>query len=184
MSYASLVPSAMKGPISVTTESSRSRGACLRCLALTSMSRRFLQRRYDIRGREENASRHRCEERRMLRLLEMTWGIFLQAGLNVITNGILWDSLLTDFLSASRARAWLKVEPARMLANGNCAVFVMYLYKPFKSSFKISENCHQPGAPASTDHQRLSNSCVMSAFRHGKHYWITGRGIFSRSQQS
>ena len=26
------------------------------------MSRRFLQRLYDIRGREENASRHRCEE--------------------------------------------------------------------------------------------------------------------------
>lgn len=174
----------MKGPISVTTESSRSRGACLRCLALTSMSCRLLQRRYDIRGREENASRHRCEERKMLRLLEMTWGIFLQAGLNVITNGILWDSLLTDFLSTSRARAWLKVEPVRKLANGSCAVFVMYLYKQFKSSFKISENCHQPGAPASTDHQRLSNSCVMSAFRHGKHYWITGRGIFSRSQQT
>ena len=36
------------------------------------MSRRFLQRQYDIRGGEENASRHRCEERRMLRLLEMT----------------------------------------------------------------------------------------------------------------
>ena len=37
-----------------------------------SMSRRFLQRRYDMRGGEENASRHRCEEQRMLRLLEMT----------------------------------------------------------------------------------------------------------------
>ena len=63
-------------PISVTMESSRSRGggggACLRCLALTSMSRRFLQRRYEIRGGGGNASRHRCEERRMLRLLEMT----------------------------------------------------------------------------------------------------------------
>ena len=59
--------------ISVTTERSRSLGACLWCLALTSMSRRFLQRRYDIRGGEENASsigiivKH--EE---LRLLEMT----------------------------------------------------------------------------------------------------------------
>ena len=51
------------------TESSQSRGvggggegggegAFLWCLALTSMSRRFLQRRYDIRGGEENASRH------------------------------------------------------------------------------------------------------------------------------
>ena len=60
-------------PISVTTESSRSPGGtCLRCLALTSMSRTFLQRRCDIRGGEENAVRHRCEERRMLRLLEMT----------------------------------------------------------------------------------------------------------------
>ena len=58
--------------ISVTSESSRSGGACLRCMALTSLSRRFLQRLYDKRGGEENASRHRCEERRMLRLLEMT----------------------------------------------------------------------------------------------------------------
>ena len=73
--------------ISVTTESSRSRGkACLRCLPVTSMSRRFLQRGYDIRGGEENASRHRCEERRMLRLLGMTRGISGKAGLNVITN--------------------------------------------------------------------------------------------------
>ena len=53
------------------TESSQSRGvggggggggggegAFLWCLALTSMSRRFLQRWYDIRGGEENASRH------------------------------------------------------------------------------------------------------------------------------
>ena len=46
--------------------------ACLRCLALTSMSRRFSQQRYNIRGGEENASTRRCEERRMLRLLEMT----------------------------------------------------------------------------------------------------------------
>ena len=60
--------------------------ACLQCLALTSMPRRFFQRRYDIRGEGENASRHRCKERRMLRLLEMTWGIFGKAGLNVITN--------------------------------------------------------------------------------------------------
>ena len=35
----------------------------------------FCKRRYDIR--EENASRHRCEERRMLRLLAITWGIFV-----------------------------------------------------------------------------------------------------------
>ena len=46
---------------------------CLQCLALTSTSRRFLQRRYDIRGEEESTSRHRCKERRLLRLLEMTW---------------------------------------------------------------------------------------------------------------
>ena len=83
--------------ISVTSESSRSGGACLRCMALTSLSRRFLQRLYDKRGGEENASRHRCEERRMLRLLEMTWGISGKAGLNVITNWILWDSFLMDW---------------------------------------------------------------------------------------
>ena len=71
-------------PISVTTELKLPKqgwlsgaggegvDACLRCLTLTSMSRRFLQQRYDIRGGEENAYRHRCGERRMLRLLEMT----------------------------------------------------------------------------------------------------------------
>ena len=48
-------------------------GACLLCLALTSMSRRFLQRRYDMRGGEENASRYRCEERRIL-----TWKMTLK----------------------------------------------------------------------------------------------------------
>ena len=36
------------------------------------MSRRFFQRRFDIRGGEENAARHRCEKRKMLRLLEIT----------------------------------------------------------------------------------------------------------------
>ena len=41
------------------------------CSALTSMSRRLLHRRYDMRGGEGNAALHRCEERRMLRLLKM-----------------------------------------------------------------------------------------------------------------
>ena len=44
----------------------------LRCLALTSMSRRLLHRRYDMRGGEGNAAWQRCAERRILRLLEMT----------------------------------------------------------------------------------------------------------------
>lgn len=36
----------------------------------------------------------------------------------------------------------------------------------------------------STDHRR-QNSCVMAAFRyHGKHWRITGRGMFTRSKQS
>ena len=48
------------------------RGGGLRCFALTSMSRRLLHRRYDMRGEEGNAARQRCEERRILRLLEMT----------------------------------------------------------------------------------------------------------------
>ena len=43
-------------------------GGGLRCLALTSMSRRLLHRRYDMREGEGNAALHRCEERRMLRL--------------------------------------------------------------------------------------------------------------------
>ena len=47
-------------------------GGGLRCLALTSVSRRLLHRRYDMRGGEGNAAWQRCEERRILRLLEMT----------------------------------------------------------------------------------------------------------------
>ena len=47
-------------------------GGGLRCLALTSMSSRLLHRRYDMRGGEGNAAWQRCEERRILRLLEMT----------------------------------------------------------------------------------------------------------------
>ena len=58
-------------PISVTTESSRCLGGGLRCLALTSMSRRLLYRRNDMRGGEGNAALHRCEERRMFKLLKM-----------------------------------------------------------------------------------------------------------------
>ena len=59
-------------PSSVTTERSRCQGGGLRCLALTSMSRRLLHRRYDMRGGEGNGAWQRCEERRILRLLEMT----------------------------------------------------------------------------------------------------------------
>ena len=47
-------------------------GGGMRCLALTSMSHRLLHRRYDMRGEERNAAWQRCEERRILRLLEMT----------------------------------------------------------------------------------------------------------------
>ena len=46
-------------------------GGGLRCVALTRMSRKLLQRRYDMRGGEGNAALHRCEERRMFRLLKM-----------------------------------------------------------------------------------------------------------------
>ena len=59
-------------PSSVTTERSRCQGGGQQCLALTSMSRRLLHRRYDMRGGEGNAAWQHCEERRMLRLLEMT----------------------------------------------------------------------------------------------------------------
>ena len=64
-------------PSFVTTERSRcQRGGGgvggLRCFALTSMSRRVLHRRYDMRGGEGNAAWQRCEGRRILRLLEMT----------------------------------------------------------------------------------------------------------------
>ena len=38
-------------------------GGGLLCVALTRMSRRLLQRRYDMRGGEGNAALHCCEER-------------------------------------------------------------------------------------------------------------------------
>ena len=44
-------------------------GGGLRCLALTSTSRRLLHRRYDMRGEEGNAAWQRCEERRILRFV-------------------------------------------------------------------------------------------------------------------
>ena len=61
-------------PPSVLTERSRCQGGRggLRCLALTSMSRRLLHQRYDMRGEKGNAAWQRCEEQRILRLLEMT----------------------------------------------------------------------------------------------------------------
>ena len=42
----------------------------LRCLALTSMSRRLLHWQNDMRGGEGNAALHRCEEHRMFKLLK------------------------------------------------------------------------------------------------------------------
>ena len=62
-------------PFSVTKERFRlggGGGGGLRCLALTSISRRLWHGRYDMRGEEGNAAWQRCEERRILRLLEMT----------------------------------------------------------------------------------------------------------------
>ena len=94
-------------PSSVTTERSQCQaGDGLRCLALTSMSRRLLHRRYDMRGGEGNAAWQRCEERRILRLLEITWRMLGKAGLNVTTNGILLDSFLVDVWRALLRGIW------------------------------------------------------------------------------
>ena len=71
-------------------------GGGLRCLALTSMSRRLLHRRNDMRGGEGNAALHRCEERKMFKLLKMVRRMLGRAGLNVATNGILLDSFFKD----------------------------------------------------------------------------------------
>ena len=70
-----MVPSVMKGHVLHLLLLQRKApdvlGGGLRCVALTRMSRRLLQRRYDTRGGEGNAALHRCEERRMFRLLKM-----------------------------------------------------------------------------------------------------------------
>ena len=50
-----------------------------------------------MRGGEGNAAWQRCEERRILRLLEMTLRMLGKAGLNVTTNGILLDSFYWMF---------------------------------------------------------------------------------------
>ena len=67
-------------------------GGSLRCVALTSMSHRLLNWRYDTRGGEGNAALHRCEERRMFIFLKMILRMLGRAGLNVSTKGILLDS--------------------------------------------------------------------------------------------
>ena len=71
-------------PFSVTTERSRCQGGggggvvvcgvwpCGVWPGLRCMSRRLLHRRYDMRGGQGNAAWQCCEERRILRLLEMT----------------------------------------------------------------------------------------------------------------
>ena len=64
------------------------------------MSCRLLHRRYDMRGGEGNAALHRCEERRMFKLLKIIRRMLGRAGLNVTTNGILLDSF---FIDVSRA---------------------------------------------------------------------------------
>ena len=55
---------------------------------------------------KENAARHRCEERIILKLLEMTWPIFGRSGLNVATNVILWESFLMGVLSPLLRGIW------------------------------------------------------------------------------
>ena len=92
-------------------------GAFLPCLALTSMSCRVLQRRYDRRAGEENAFRHRREERRMLRLLEMTWDIFGSSGLSVISNGIVSDSFLVEVSGALLREIWSTFSTAPSLTR-------------------------------------------------------------------
>ena len=70
-----MVPSVMKGHVLHLLLLQRKApgvlGGGLRCVALTRMSCRLLQRWYDMRGGEGNAALHRCEERRMFRLLKM-----------------------------------------------------------------------------------------------------------------
>ena len=112
-------------------KATEARGACLRCLALTSMSRRFSQRRYDMRGGEGNASKHRSEERRMLRLLEITWDIFGNAGLNVITNGILWDSFLMEVLSAVLRGIWRTFSIASLTKRCLYPLFMRWIPRAF-----------------------------------------------------
>ena len=59
-----------------------------------------------MRGGEGNAAWQRCEERRILRLLEITLRMLGKAGLNVTTNGILLDSFLVDVSRALLRGIW------------------------------------------------------------------------------
>ena len=59
-----------------------------------------------MRGGEGNAAWQRCEERRILRLLEMTLRMLGKAGLNVTTNGILLDSFLVEVSRALLRGIW------------------------------------------------------------------------------
>ena len=61
-------------------------------MALTRVSRRLLHRRYDMRGGEGKAALHRCEERRMFRLLKMIRPMLGRAGLwSVLHSRVLID---------------------------------------------------------------------------------------------
>ena len=84
----------------VATESSQCLSCGLWSVALTSMSRRLLHRRYDMRGGEGNAALQRCKERRMFRLLKMIRRKLGRAGLNVTTNEILLDSFFIESFAA------------------------------------------------------------------------------------
>ena len=66
-----------------------------------SMPRRLLHRRNDMRGGEGNAALHRCEERRMFKLLKLIRRMLGRAGLNVTTNEILLDSFFEGFAHAA-----------------------------------------------------------------------------------
>ena len=59
-----------------------------------------------MRGGEGNAAWQRCEERRILRLLEMTLRMLGKAGLNVTTNGILLDFFLVEVSRALLRGIW------------------------------------------------------------------------------
>ena len=119
---------------------------------------------------KENAARHRCEERIILRLLEMTWPIFGRSGLNVTTNGILWDSFLMGvwirrtFSVASLTRRCLYPLFIRCAVNAPEVYWSTYLLNKF---FRVER-----------PHERLALRNLRNEVKPWSQDWLIAAGAY------